>query len=57
MEIIIIMLIDWGMVSYFIVKYFPPTGNKKDTGYEIDDIDESVYKVHKPRLNGKKLVK
>lgn len=57
MEIILIMLIGWGIMAYIITRYFPPLGSKKDTGYEIDDIDESLYKIHKPRLNGKKLVK
>lgn len=56
MEIIIILLLGWAAMFYVIVKYFPPSGSKKDTSYETDDIDESVYKIHKPKLNGKKLV-
>lgn len=56
MEIILIMFIGWGIMAYIIIRYFPPSGSKKDTSYETDDIDESVYKIHKPKLNGKKLV-
>lgn len=50
------MFIGWGIMAYIIIRYFPPSGSKKDTSYETDDIDESVYKIHKPKLNGKKLV-